>query len=371
MGYTVVPVSDEQRLKEFLRLPFVLYRDDPHWVPPVVSEVRRTLDPKRNPYFANASLRLFLGCRNGIPAARLAIVIDRLYEAKFGVRTAFFGFFESADDDEAVRCLFGKAEEACRAEGVRILEGPFNPNHYSELGLQAGAFGTPPSFFQPYNPAYYPALLEKAGFRISVRFQTMKNDRAREYLSVRYGDRLRAVEPPGFTVRPISMRHLDRDLEAVREVNNDAFASNWHFLPLSPQEVAFSAKHFRLVTRPHLVFIAEHFGRPVGVLHCVLDINPALRKLGGRVGPLKFLRFLRDRSKIKKVIIFTVAIKTAYQHSRVYYLLLKEFVRMARDIETLETTWISPDNVPSVKAAETLGMTPDKTFAVYAKDLNP
>lgn len=56
MGYTVVPVSDEKRLKEFLRLPFVLYRDDPQWVPPVVSEVRRTLDPKRNPYFANAIL---------------------------------------------------------------------------------------------------------------------------------------------------------------------------------------------------------------------------------------------------------------------------------------------------------------------------
>jgi hypothetical protein len=371
MGYAVVPVSDEKRLKEFLRLPFVLYCDDPHWVPPVVSEVRRTLDPKRNPYFANAILRLFLCYRDGTPTARLAIVIDRLYEDKFGIRTAFFGFFESANDDEAARRLFGEAAEVCRAEGARILEGPFNPNHYSELGLQVDKFGTFPSFFQPYNPAYYSGLLEKAGFRVSARFQTMKNDRIREYLNGRYGGRFEAAERPGYTVRPIFMKHLSRDLESIREINNEAFAANWHFLPLSREEVAFSAKHLRLVTRPNFILIAEHLRRPVGVLHCALDINPALKKLGGTPGPLKYLRFLRDRKRIKKVIIFTVAIKNAYQHSRVYYLLLSAFVRMARDIETLETTWISPDNAPSVKAAETLGMTPDKAFAIYAKDLNP
>jgi hypothetical protein len=371
MGYSVVPVSNGEQLKAFLRLPFDLYRDDPRWVPPVVSEVRRTLDPKRNPYFANAVLRLFLCTREGEPAARLALVIDRLYEDKFGVRTAFFGFFESTDDQEAARHLFGEAEKFCRAAGVRILEGPFNPNHYSELGLQIDKFGTNPSFFQPYNPAYYSALLEQVGFRVSARFQTMKNDHIREFLEGRYGDRLAASERVGYAVRPISMRHLGRDLESIREVNNEAFAPNWHFLPLSREEVAFSAKYLRLVTRPGFVLIAEHLRRPVGVLHCVLDINPALKKVGGRPGPLKYLGFLRDRRKIKKVIIFTVAIKHAYQHSRVYFLLLAAFARMARDVESLETTWISPDNASSVKAAESLGMTPDKAFAVYAKDLNP
>ena len=51
MSYSVVPVTDKRRLDEFLRLPFALYRGDPLWVPPLVAEVRRTLDPERNPYF--------------------------------------------------------------------------------------------------------------------------------------------------------------------------------------------------------------------------------------------------------------------------------------------------------------------------------
>ena len=32
------------------------------------------------------------------------------------------------------KCLFDKIEADSRASGAEYLEGPFNPNHYSELG---------------------------------------------------------------------------------------------------------------------------------------------------------------------------------------------------------------------------------------------
>jgi hypothetical protein len=69
MSYTVAAVSDPRRLRDFLMLPFDIYRRDPNWVAPVVSEVRRTLDPKRNPYFADALLRLFLCYKDKTPSA--------------------------------------------------------------------------------------------------------------------------------------------------------------------------------------------------------------------------------------------------------------------------------------------------------------
>ena len=176
MTYSVVTVSDKWRMAEFLRLPFDLYRNDPLWVAPLTAEVRRTLDPRKNPYFANASLRLFVCYRAALPVARLAVVISRAHQKAFGKRAAFFGFFESVNDEEAVRHLFAEAEMYGRSENADVLEGPFNPHHYSEIGLQIDRFGTAPSFFQPYNPPFYPDLLEKAGFRISARFQTMACD---------------------------------------------------------------------------------------------------------------------------------------------------------------------------------------------------
>jgi hypothetical protein len=370
MSLTVAAVSDPRRLRDFLMLPFEIYRRDPNWVAPVVSEVRRTLDPKRNPYFAEASLQLFVCYRDKTPAARLALVINRNHEKEFGVRAAFFGFFEAKPDTSAVSALFGTAEKYGRGQGVQVIEGPFNPNHYSELGLQLDGFGTAPSFFQPHNPGYYRDFLELAGFRLSHHFQTMRNDDIGGTIRRRFGSLPEPAAVDGYVVRSLDTQDLVRELERIREVNNDAFAGNWHFLPLSREEYLFSAKYMNLVTRPDLVKIVEHSREPVAVLHCVLDINPLLKRLRGRVGPLKYLRFLRDRQRIRTLIIYTVAIRPAHRHTRVYQLLQQAFCRMARGFDVLEATWVSPDNIPALRAAESLELRPDKRFGIFEKRLD-
>jgi hypothetical protein len=369
MTCRVVSVSSSRQTKDFLRLPFIVYRGDKNWVAPMASEVRRVLDAKRNPYFAQAKLKLFVCYKDGALASRVAIIINRLHQAKFGVRSAFFGFFESIDDLGAVRSLFDEAQKYCRSQGVEQIEGPFNPNHYSELGLQASHFGTEPTFFQPYNPEYYNRLLEDVDFRVSARFHTRRNGNIHEYILSQYGNP-RAVDRIGeYTIRPLSKKDLGEELERFREVNNDAFSSNWHFLPLSKEEYLFSAKYLHLVTRPGLVQIVEHKGEPVGVLHCVLDINPLLREINGRAGPIKYIRFIRNRRKIQRLIIFSVGVKKAYQHSVVYKLILSSFCRICMNYKEVETTWLSEENIPAVKASEHVGLKPDKEFVIYKKDL--
>jgi len=355
-------------MKDFLRVPSVIYRNDPNWVAPIDSEVRRLLDRERNPYFANATLKLFVCYREGCVAARTAVVINRIHEAKFGIKAAFFGFFECINDLDAVRCLFDEVERYCRDQKVELLEGPFNPNHYSELGIQVTGFSTPPAFFQPYNHTYYRQLLEEIGFSTLARFHTQKNERISEYVRERYGAQP-LPEVDGYSIRSFAMDDLSGELERIREVFNDAFSSNWHFLPVSKEEYQFSAKFLRLVTFPDLIKIVEHRGKPVGVLQCVLDINPLLRRMNGSVGPLKYIRFLLQRKRICNLVIYAVGIKRAYQRTRVFHLLFRAMCQIALKYQVLETTWMSDENNPAVRAAEHLGMKPDKEFVIYEKHL--
>ena len=356
-------------MREFLRLPYEIYRGDPLWVPPIASEVRRILDRARNPYFADASLELFICFADGRPAARAAVVIKQPHWQKFSDRTAFFGFFESVNDDQAVQSLFTRVERSARERGATSLEGPFNPNHYSELGLQINNFGTSPAFFQAYNPAFYPSLLESADFRPVKLIHTRRNEHIREYVRSRYGSE-RAMSVSGdYRVRSFIVRDFDRELDRIREVFNDAFASNWHFLPLTREEYLFSAKFLNLVTLPELITIVEYKGEPVGVLEFVLDINPLLRNLRGRVGPLKYLNFLRARKSIRNVIIYAVGIRKAFQGTRVYKLLLDSARNVAAKYDALETTWMSDENQLALRAAGHLGLERDKEFAIYRKEL--
>lgn len=370
MTYRVVSVSKARQMKDFLRLPFRVYGDDPNWVPPFSSEVRRILDERRNPYFTHAQSRLFVGYREDAVVARVAIIVNRLHQEKFGENSAFFGFFESMNDPDAVRYLFDAAEEYARSQGVELLEGPFNPNHYSEVGMQIDHFGTPPTFFQPYNPSYYNDLLKKIGFRVSAIFHTRKNENISQSIHERNRTKVPPSQMGSYSIRSFSKKDFHAELERFREVNNDAFSSNWHFLPLSKEEYLFSAKYLSLVTSPDLIKIVEYNGSPVGVLHCVVDVNPALRKLRGKAGPLKLVRFLRERRKIQKLIIFSVGIKKAYQHGRAYWFICNSFSQMCMKYKVIETTWMSEDNSPAIKAAEYFGLKPDKHFAIYTKNLS-
>jgi hypothetical protein len=369
MSYRVEMAVDKDERQDFIELPFVLYRDDPLWVPPLRSEVDRTLDERANPYFANGSLGLFVCYRDDRAVARACAIVNRDHWRKFHDKAAFFGFFESDDDGEACGRMFDAVGSFARANGATTLEGPFNPNHYSELGLQVSGFGAAPVFFETHNPEYYPRLVEDAGFDELRRVHTRANNSIGERVRKAFGDKRPPDTRGEFRVRPVRMLDLAGELERIRAVNNDAFDGNWHFLPLSRAEYSFAAKYLFFVTYPRLVGIAERDGEPVGVVQFCLDVNPLLRQMDGRAGPASYLRFLTGRGRVRDVVMYAVGVKKAFQHTEVYRLLFEYGCWAIRDCRTMTTTWMTDDNPAPLAAARRLGLEPSKYFAIYGKTL--
>jgi hypothetical protein len=369
MEYEVKTIYDRRGLRDFLRLPFRVYRGNSHWVPPIIAECRRTLDTSKNPYFADATLELFVCFCDGLPIARVALVISREHCRRFNVRTGFFGFFEALDDQDGVTRLFSAVERRCRERHIATLEGPFNPNHYSELGLLADRYDEDQGFFEPYNPQYYHRLLAGAGFEMAESLFTGRNSDVRGYLRQRYGPPPELPSAGEYVVRSFNLARMDQDLEKVREVFNDAFSSNWHFLPATAAEHRFAAKYLKVITRPELVTIVEHKGAPVGVLMCVLDINPLLRQMNGRVGPLKYLRFLAGKNRIRTLVVYAVGIRKGHKGTRVFTLLLESMRRMADSFDVMTCTWMHPGNLLSVATASRVGLIPDKQLQMYRKQI--
>jgi hypothetical protein len=370
MAYRVEILSEGAPMQSFLEVPEKIYKYDASWVPPLKSEIVRTLDARKNPYFANASLRKFVCYSNGYPVARSVAVINHGHWKKFGKKSAFFGFFESTNDKEAVSCLFETISGYCRDAGAEILEGPFNPNHYSELGMLTDNFHTAPAFFETYNPDYYPELIENSGFRVSKRLHTRINTDAGNYLRRRYGSSSFPVGIRDFRVRFISLWNLKSDLEKIREVNNDAFSDNWHFLPLSGAEYTYSAKYLFFVTRPSLIVLIEKAGEPVGVIQFMLNVNPILQSFQGKAGFINHFRFLWKRRSLKGIVLYAAGIKKDYQNSPVAWLMLKAVCSITQGYPVLYTTWMSDDNIPSVRTSEHLGLVPYKWFSIYEKSID-
>jgi hypothetical protein len=368
MSFLVREIRVHEGLNDFLSLPSEIYRNDPNWIPPQASELKRILDPLKNPYFLNAFLKIYVCYSEGKPVSRAVAVINHHFWERWNRKSAFFGFFESINDREAVNYLFKRIESDCRACGAEYLEGPFNPNHYSELGILLDNYNTAPSFFETYNPHYYPVFLKDAGFSESSRFHTRLNPDISSTLAKKYPVCEKEPDKSRIRVRRFNIFRFKRDLEILRSINNDAFSGNSFFLPLSIPEYKFSAKYLFLVTRPSLILIAEYKGIPVGATQFVINFNHLIKSYNGRLKRWHIPVLLWKRRNLKELIVFTTAVKVEFRKTRVFACMLKSGIEIFRKYSRISTTWISDENLGN-NLDILLEMKPSKHFAIFSKKL--
>ena len=71
------PVQSKRYHRAFLHFPWRIYRHDPYWVPPLLSEVEAKFDPQRNPFFKTGEMTRFLAYRGHQVVGRVPAIIDR------------------------------------------------------------------------------------------------------------------------------------------------------------------------------------------------------------------------------------------------------------------------------------------------------
>jgi len=367
MSYYVRNISDNVGWKDFLSLPYSIYKDDPNWIPQLNSEVKRVLNSAKNPYFKNASLKLYVCYSDNKPVSRSIMVINRQHWTKWNKKAAFFGYFESFNDVEAVKYLFSEIEGECKSAGAEYLEGPFNPNHYSELGILTDNFKIDPIFFETHNPPYYSQLLNETGFseifQIHTRINTNISDTFSKGININdTGDSGKSI-----SIRKFNIWKMKRDLEILREINNDAFEGNPYFLPLTMDEYKFSSRFLFFVTTPGLILFAEYKGQPVGAFQCVINFNRLIKPLKGRIMPWDLPALFLKRNSLKELVIFTVGIKKAFRNTRISAMLIKSAEKIFQKYSTVSTTWTYDENKAIIHIGELFEMKPHKHFGIFSK----
>ena len=165
MGETKIrAVGSSTDLKRFIKYPFAKYRDEDHWVPPLLISEREQFDPRKNPFFEHARMNLFLAERSGEVVGRVAAIDDDNHNRTHDDNLLFFGFFE-AKDGEVAQSLFARVEERGRELGREEIRGPANPSLNHNAGFLIDAFDSEPFVMMPYNPPEYPRYVEDAGYR--------------------------------------------------------------------------------------------------------------------------------------------------------------------------------------------------------------
>ena len=362
---TVEAVEGGRGLRAFLQFPETLYRDDPRWVPPLRRDERARLSAS-NPFFAHAEARFFLARRGGAVVGRVAAILDRRHLERWKDGAGFFGFFEAVADDAVAGSLLEAAREWLRARGLQAMRGPFNPSTHDECGLLIDGFQHPPRILMPYNPPYYPALLERAGLRSIHELLTYEMD-VPPALPERVTRVARKAEERGVRVRPLDRPRLMAETQVFRTIYNAAWSENWGFVPMSEGEAASMGSRLRQIVVPELALFAEWESHPVGFLLLLPDLNPALRLLRGRVTPWGLVRFLWRQRRLDEVRLLVLGVVPEYRRRGIEALLLREAYGALRRLgyRRVELGWVLEENRVTRQTAERWGASVAKRYRIY------
>jgi len=371
MAILVQSVGSRREMREFIRLPLLLYRGNACFVPPLLAERRAFFSPK-NPLFAFIEVAYFLARDDrGALLGRVTAHINRRHNEFHGERTGFFGFFECVQRLDVAQALMRTAEEWLRTRGMTLIRGPFNFSTNEECGFLAEGYDSPPAFMMPYNPPWYLDFMLQMGYTRAkdlLAFEYVKQNGIPEFL-LRVCPRVR--DKTGVNVRPLDMRHFNEEVEACFAVYNTAWEKNWGFVPVTREEFHYAAKGLRQIIDPSLALIAEKDGKPVAFSLALPDYNEVLRKMNGRLFPFGFFHFLLGRRKIRRVRVLLLGVVAEYRNRGIDLLLYHDTFKngLARGYTSCEMSWILEDNHLMIRALEHIGARRHKVYRVFEKAL--
>jgi hypothetical protein len=364
-------VRNKQDLLAFIRSPWKIYQGDRNWVPPLIKDQLQKFSPDY-PFLSHAEMILLLARRNGDPVGRVAGIIDHNYIQFHQEKTGFFGFFESINETEVAQALLSKVGNWLKERGMAKMTGPMNPSTNDECGLLIEPFDSPPRLMMPYNPAYYPSLLESFGLKKAMDLYAYWLDKSffLDERLMRITERLMKRQPQ-FWTRPINLRRFDEELKIVKEIYNQAWSKNWGFVPMTEEEIDDLAKNLKPLVVPDLVLFAYWDKEPVGFAVSLPDYNEVLKHLNGKVGLLGGLKFLYYSRKIRTVRVMLLGVKHAFQKRGLEGLLYVETFKkgIKRGYQNAECSWILENNVLMQHGIEAMGGKRYKTYRIYEATL--
>jgi hypothetical protein len=370
MPISIDRINASRPTREFIQLPYELYRGDEHWVPPLRMDERNKLNSAKHPFWGHAERELFIARRveggQSRAVGRIVAIDDRLWEETHGDKAAYWGWFECEDDEEASRALFDAAASWARERGCARLIGPMSPNPSDLVGVQLSGFEGLPVIMMPYNPPFYDRIVQAAGNRKWKDLVAWLLD------SPEVPERLerimpRIMERGGFSIRKINMKDYDREVQRFAELYNHFERVNELYTPMTPPEVVQLAKDLKPAIDPDIVFFVEVEGELVGALFALPDMNVGLKEAYGRLLPFGLVKLLAARKRIHLIRVLSMGVHKDYRNRGIdlamYYYSYKFGV--PKGYYGAEMSWVEEDNVSMSNTALKLGGKPYRKYRVY------
>jgi GNAT superfamily N-acetyltransferase len=373
-------VNTADDFRAFFEFPWKVYRDDPNWIPPLLSMRRDLLDRKKNPAWDYMEGDYFVARRGDEVVGTIAAFVNHRHNEFQSENIGWFGAFESINDPDTATALLDTAAEWVRSRGYTAIRGPQTFTTHEEVGLLIDGFELP-YLLMPYHHAYYQSLIEGSGFVRAIDMHSYYYDWDM-VAETGMGERLgrlaqRLSERSQITLRTINPRNLKADFATFKDLYNRAWVANWGFVPMTERELDALIEGLGMIFEPSLACFAEIDGEAAGFIIVVPDFNQVLHAAYPRPGvpePLTLLKVLwhwKLRPKINRARVPLMGVLPEHRKKGldvVMYHKMIETMRASGKYLNADSGWILENNHAMVGILNTFGTRIHRHYRLYQKD---
>lgn len=324
---TITEAKTKQELREFIKFSFTIYKDNPYWIPPLISDEIDSFNPDINPVFKSAKAHFYLAWRDGKIVGKIAAIINFEEVEALKKNKVRFGWFDVIDDVNVTKALLDKVIEFGRQHQMDHIEGPMGFSNLDKVGVLTKGYDQMGTMITWYNYAYYSHHLEQLGYvreKVFIEsifpFSNVKPEmfeKANELVKRRYG--LKALR---FQTTKEVMPYVDK----MFDLFNQSYATLASFVPINDlQKQYFKDKYINLINPEYIIFIEDENKKLIAFSIVMPSLSKALKKANGSLFPFGWYHLLKAKKHSKDVLFYLIGIEPSYQNKGVTAIIFKEY----------------------------------------------
>lgn len=316
MTLKIEAVRSKKQKKDYVNLPFQIYKNMPLWVPPIKADEYKAMELKHNPAMEYCDTEFWVAYRDGKAAGRISAIINPLYNDKTGKKLGRFSRIEFFDDKEVFLLLMDTAVAWVKERGMDFIHGPLGYSNLDSQGMLIEGFEHLPSIASVYHMPYYKSHIDAYGFEKEIDWIEFrltlgehainKARRGAEIVKKRFGFELESFS---------ETKQLLPYVKPIFAVINQAF-DKLHFVsPFNEKMIDLYTKRYFKLINPKFVKVAKKDGEVVAFLITVPSLSEAMQKANGKLFPFGFYYILQAMKKPKVLDFFLVGVLPKHENS--------------------------------------------------------
>ncbi|MBC7714449.1 MAG: hypothetical protein H7177_13980 [Rhizobacter sp.] len=374
MSYSIreLDLKNKKDTSTFVNFPWKIYKNDPHWVPPLKMAVKDLLNQK-HPFYKTADVKAWVAEINGKVAGRIMAIHNHTYNKFEKNKIGHFGFFEAINDQEVAKILVDTATTYLKKCGLTSMQGPMNHGTNYECGLLVDKYNDAPQVMMTYNPPYYEKLLSNLGFTKAMDLLAYNMSPDVQMPKVILDIAARTEKKARITYRNLNLKNWLKELDIMFDIYNSAWEENWGFVPMSKEEFYHTAKDLKSIADPTLIQYAMVDGVEAGFILALPDLNQVFKQIpSGNLSPMAIYKILTAKSRINRARVIMMGIKKEYRKMGLETLLYKNLQIMLQKnprIKNVEMSWILETNVEMNKPLIRMSGEAYKRYRLVHRDI--